>query len=218
MKQSGQLKMNIWISYKLSNMFEDLEEKPECKARCKEFIPQIGKIRICYFDSRLGRSYGTDVFEDYLLLASLFSFVKELRENSVNRIAHYATVANGLSEYITSNCSDVSKRIVTKKFADGTSDKASLKGAEKFRIEVLNQVYDCLIIHLSKWMDPYEQTAKKFKFLSELMNNSKFVENSIKLIISHYKDNIDHKLINECYQFKANLHLRKSQNRRKHTI
>uniref|UniRef100_A0A0L8I204 HAT C-terminal dimerisation domain-containing protein n=1 Tax=Octopus bimaculoides TaxID=37653 RepID=A0A0L8I204_OCTBM len=160
---------------------------------------------------------GSDVFEGYLLLASLLSFVKELRENSANRIAHYESVAKGLCEYITSNYSDVYKRIVTKEFADGTSDRASMKRAEKFRIEVLNQVYDCLIIQLSKRMEPYEQIAKRYKFLSELINNSEFDENSIKLIISHYKGDIDHKSINECYQFKEYLHFRKSQNTEENT-
>uniref|UniRef100_A0A0L8HFS2 Uncharacterized protein n=1 Tax=Octopus bimaculoides TaxID=37653 RepID=A0A0L8HFS2_OCTBM len=89
---------------------------------------------------------GFYVFEGCLLLASLLSFVKELQENSDDRNVHYESVAKGLCEYITSNYSDVSKRIVTKKFTDGTSDRASLKGVEKFRREVLNQVYDCLII------------------------------------------------------------------------
>ncbi|XP_036359388.1 uncharacterized protein LOC118763733 [Octopus sinensis] len=60
-------------------------------------------------------------------------------------------------------------------------------------------------------MGLYQQIVKRFKFLSEL-NKSEFDEDSIKLIISHYKDDIDHKLINECYQFKGHLHLRKSRN------
>ena len=44
------------------------------------------------------------------------------------------------------------------------------------------------------------------------MNNSEIDEDSNKLIISYYKDDIDHKLVNKCYQFKEYLHLRKSQN------
>ena len=51
-----------------------------------------------------------------------------------------------------------------------------------------------------------------FKFLSEMVNNSEIDEDSIKLIILCYKDDIDHKLVNECYEFKEYLHLRKSQN------
>uniref|UniRef100_A0A0L8G465 DUF4371 domain-containing protein n=1 Tax=Octopus bimaculoides TaxID=37653 RepID=A0A0L8G465_OCTBM len=170
------------------------EEKPECKRR---MILQVGKIGICCFNSHLVTVMerfnkkkktnkklqipGSDVFEVNLLLASLLSFVKELRENSAGRIAHYQSVTKCLYEYITSNYSNVSMRIVTKKFADGTNDRASLKGAENFRIEVLSQVNDCLITQLGKRMDPYEQSAKRFKFLSE------FDENSIKLIISHYE-------------------------------
>uniref|UniRef100_A0A0L8GGT7 Uncharacterized protein n=1 Tax=Octopus bimaculoides TaxID=37653 RepID=A0A0L8GGT7_OCTBM len=206
-------------------MLEDLEEKPECKRDANNLYHKLVKleyailtvvweeVRECFNKtSKKFQTPGSDVFEGYLLLASLFSFVKELQENPANKIAHYATVTKGLSEYIISNYSDISNCIVTKKFADGTSDRASLEEAEKFRIEVLNQVYDCLIIQLSKRMDPNEQIAKRFKFLSGLMNNLEFVENSIKLIILHYKDDIDHKLINECYQFKEYLHLRKSWN------
>ncbi|CAI9727002.1 Hypothetical predicted protein [Octopus vulgaris] len=161
---------------------------------------------------------GFNVFEGYLLLASLLSFVKELRENSADRIARCESVAKGLCEYIFSNYFDVSKRIVTKKFADGTSDRASIKGADKFRIEILNQVYECLIIQLSKRMDPYEQIAKRFKFLSELMNNSELDEDSIELIISDYKDDIHHKLINELSVQRVSTPQEIPEHRRKHTI
>ncbi|GCB60504.1 hypothetical protein scyTo_0009187 [Scyliorhinus torazame] len=110
---------------------------------------------------------GFDVFEGYLLLSSSLSFVKELRENSADRIAHYESEAKGLCKDITSSYFDASKRIVTRKFSDGTSGIASLRGADKLRIEVLYQLYDCLIIQLRKRIDPYEHIAKRFKFLSE---------------------------------------------------
>ena len=125
---------------------------------------------------------GFDVFEGYLLLSSLIPFVEELWENSADRIAHYKSEAKGLCEVITSHYLDASKCIVTKKVSDGTSGSASLRGADKFRLEVLNQLYDCLVIQLCKRIDPYEQIAKKFKFLSELVNNSETDEDSIKLI------------------------------------
>ena len=64
-------------------------------------------------------------------------------------------------------------------------------GADKFRIKVLNQLYDCLVTQLCKRIDPYEQIVKRFKFLSELVNISEIDEDSIKLIISYYKDDID---------------------------
>uniref|UniRef100_A0A0L8GZ60 Uncharacterized protein n=1 Tax=Octopus bimaculoides TaxID=37653 RepID=A0A0L8GZ60_OCTBM len=211
-------------------MLEDLEEKPECKRDAKNLYHKLVKLEYAvltvvweevmeHFNrtSKKLQTLGSDVFEGYLPLASLLSFVKELQENSVDKIAHYESVAKGLCEYITSNYSDVSKLIVIKKFADGTSDRASLRGAEQFRIEVLNEVYDCLIIQLSKRMGPYEQIAKRFEFLLELLTNSEFDKNSIKLIILHYKDDIDHKLINECHQFKEYLHLRKSWNTEENT-
>lgn len=68
-------------------------------------------------------------FCNYIYLPS---YVKELRENSAVRIEHNESVVKGLWEWITSNYSDVSKRIVTKKFPDGTSNCAFLKGAENF--------------------------------------------------------------------------------------
>ncbi|XP_072351187.1 zinc finger MYM-type protein 1-like [Scyliorhinus torazame] len=208
----------------LKHIFEDSEEKPECKRDAKNLYHKLVKLEdailtVVWEDvlerfnktSRKLQTSGFDVFEGYLLLSSLLSFVKELRENSADRIAHYESEAKGLREDITSSYSDASKRIVTRKFSDGTSGIASLRGVDKFRIEVLYQLYDCLIIQLRKRIDPYEQIAKRFKFLSELVNNSEIDEDSTKLIISYYKDDIDHKLVNECYQFKEYLHLRKSQ-------
>ena len=104
---------------------------------------------------------GFDVFEGYLLLSSLLSFVKELQENSADRIAHYESEAKGLCDDITLSYSDASKCIVTKKISDGTSGSAPLRGADKFRIEVLNQLYDCLVIQLCKGIDPYKQIVKR---------------------------------------------------------
>ncbi|XP_072368175.1 zinc finger MYM-type protein 1-like [Scyliorhinus torazame] len=214
----------------LKHIFENSEKKPECKRDAKNLYHKLIKLEYAIltvvWEEVLGRfnktnkklqTPGFDVFERYLLLSSLFLFIKELRENSADRIAHYESEAKGLCEDITSSYSDASKRIVTRKFSDGTSGIASLKGADKFRIEVLYQLYDCLIIQLRKRIDPYEQIAKRFKFLSELVNNSEIDEDSIKLIISYYKDDIDHKLVNECYQFKDYLHLRKCQNTEENT-
>lgn len=92
-----------------------------------------------------------------------------------------------MCEDITSSYSDASKCIVTRTFSDGTSGIASLRGADKFRIEVLYQLYDCLIILLRKIIDPCEQIAKRFKLDAD----------SIKRIISYYEDDVDHKLVNE---------------------
>ncbi|GCB81770.1 hypothetical protein scyTo_0021884, partial [Scyliorhinus torazame] len=182
----------------LKHIFEDSEEKLECKQDAKNLYHKLVKLEYAIL---------TVVWEEVL---ERFNKTK-LRENSADRIAHYESEAKGLCEDITSSYSDASKRIVTRTFSDGTSGVASLRGADKFRIEVLYQLYDSLIIQLSKRIDPYEQIAKRFKFLSELVNNSEIDEDSIKLIISYYKDDIDHKLVNKCYQFKEYLHRRKSQ-------
>ena len=112
---------------------------------------------------------------------------------------HCESEAKGSCEDITSSYSNASKCIVTKKFSDGTDGSASLRGADKFRIEVLNQLYACLVIQLCKRIDPYKQIVRRFKFLSEFVNNSEIDEDSPKLIISYYKDDIDHKLVNEYY-------------------
>ena len=93
-----------------------------------------------------------------------------------------------------------------------------MRGTGQIRIEVLNQLYDCLVIKLYKMIDPYSQIVKRFKFLSELVNNSEIDEGSIKLIISYYKDDIDHKLVIECYQLKDSLHLRNLRTQKKHAI
>ena len=42
-----------------------------------------------------------DVFEGYLLLSSLLIFVKELQDNSANRIAHYESEAKKFSVRIS---------------------------------------------------------------------------------------------------------------------
>ncbi|GCB70313.1 hypothetical protein scyTo_0005647 [Scyliorhinus torazame] len=168
------------------------EEKPKCKRDAKNLYHKLVKLEYAIL---------TIVWEEVL---ERFNKTK-LRENSADRIAYYESEAKALCEDITSSYSDASKRIVTKKFSDGTSGIASLRGADKFRIEVLHQLYDCLVIQLRKRIDPYEQIAKRFKFLSELVNNSEIDEDNIKLIISYSKDDIDHKLVNECYQFKEYL-------------
>ena len=90
-------------------------------------------------------------------------------------------------------------------------------GQSSFFSKELNQLYDCLVIQLYKSFDPYDPIAKRFKFLSELVNNSEIDKDSIKLIILYYKDDIDHKSVNEWYQFKEYLHLRKSQNTEENT-
>ena len=96
-------------------------------------------------------------------------------------ITHYESEAKGLCENITSSYSDADKRTVIKKVSDGTIGRASFVGADKFRIEVLNRPYDCLIVQLRGRIDPYEQIGKRFKFLSQLTDDSKINEDSIKL-------------------------------------
>lgn len=102
-----------------------------------------------------------------------------------------------MCEDITSRYSDASKCIVTRKFSDGTTGIASLRAADKFRIDVLYQLYDC---QLRKRIDPYEQIAKRFKFLSDMVNNSEIDEDSIKLMILYYKYDTEHKLVKNIWK------------------
>uniref|UniRef100_A0A0L8I3Z2 HAT C-terminal dimerisation domain-containing protein n=1 Tax=Octopus bimaculoides TaxID=37653 RepID=A0A0L8I3Z2_OCTBM len=101
------------------------------------------------------QTLGSDVFEGYLLLTSLLSFLKELRENSAAKIAPYESVAKGSCEYITSNYSYVYKRIVTKKFADGTNDRAFTQNTKENTpskmqcTEALQLIYEQQLIEVS---------------------------------------------------------------------
>lgn len=86
------------------------------------------------------------------------------------------------------------------------------------------QIYDKISKSTLWWLcDPVMQKdwphvnrlRKRFKFLSEFMNNSEFDHDTIKFIISHYIDGIDHKLVNDCYQFKEYIQLRIEHKRKK---
>ncbi|CAI9719152.1 Hypothetical predicted protein [Octopus vulgaris] len=98
--------MAIGIFYKLSNKCEDIDEKRECKRDAKNLYHKLVKLEYAILTvvwevvmncvnktSKKHRIPGSDVIEGYLLLASLFSFVKEIRENSADKIARYATIA-----------------------------------------------------------------------------------------------------------------------------
>ena len=87
-------------------------------------------------------------------------------------------------EKILKGYSDATKSIITKIYSDESSGKASLRGTDKFRLDVLNQHYDCFVFQLCKSIDSYEQIAKRFTFLSGLMNNYNIDEDNVKRIIS----------------------------------
>lgn len=97
--------------------------------------------------------------------------------------------------------------IIIKKFSYGARDRASQRGTDKFSIKVLN---NCLVILLCKRIDSYDQIVTRSKFLSELMNISEIDEDDTDVIILHYRDYIGHTLVNDCYQLKEYIHLRKS--------
>jgi len=61
----------------------------------------------------------------------------------------YETKAINMRDEIKRNYSDIEKRIV-KKFSYHTQSSNSLRGRDKFRIEVIKRLLDCLIIQLLK--------------------------------------------------------------------
>jgi hypothetical protein len=48
----------------------------------------------------------------------------------------------------------------------------------------------------------YVRIGKRFKFLADLTQNTDSDGDTLKLIIRHYIENIEKKLVNECRQFK----------------
>ncbi|GCB74070.1 hypothetical protein scyTo_0003155 [Scyliorhinus torazame] len=113
----------------LKHILEDSEVKPEYKRDTRNLYHKLVKLEYAILavvweevlerfnkTSKKLQTPGFDVFEGYLLLSSLLLFVKELRENSADRIAQYESEAKGLCEAITSSYSDASKSIVTRNF------------------------------------------------------------------------------------------------------
>lgn len=94
-------------------------------------------------ESKKFQTPGFDLLEGYLLLSSLLLFVKELQENSADRILHYESETKGLCEDVISSFADTSKCIITKKFSYEASDRAYLRRADKSRIKIQNLLYDC---------------------------------------------------------------------------
>jgi len=136
-----------------------------------------------------------DVYEGKLLLSSLHLFIKILRENSDKKLMEYETNAINMSEEIERNYCDMEKRIVTNFHI---IPKAVIHLEEEiFRIEVINSLLDCLIIQLLKRGESYEHNGERLKFLADLTRNTDVDEGNVKLVIRHYKEDIDDKLVNE---------------------
>ena len=91
MKQSGQLKMDIQVFYKLSNIFLKTQKRHlNFKEVQRDLYQKLVKFEYAtltviweevleHFNktSKKCQTPGFDVFEGYLLLSSLLSFVKE---------------------------------------------------------------------------------------------------------------------------------------------
>jgi hypothetical protein len=66
---------------------------------------------------------------------------------------------------------------------------------------------DCLIIQLTNSNESYAHNDKRLKFLTDLTRNSNTDRDNIKLIICHYNEDIDDKVVNKHHQFKEYLRL-----------
>ncbi|XP_072346501.1 uncharacterized protein [Scyliorhinus torazame] len=145
----------LGILQTLKHIFEDSEEKPECKRDAKNLYHKLVKLEYAIF---------TFVWEEvldistkqvrnakplvlmYLKVIFCYHLCFHLLKSSekIQPIGlHTESDAKGLCDDITSSYSDASKLIVTRTFSDGTSGIISLRGADKFRIEVLYQLYEC---------------------------------------------------------------------------
>ena len=90
---------------------------------------------------------------------------------------------------------------------DPTKCSNSLGGRDRFQIEVMTRLLDCVIIWLMKRNELYGHIGKRFKFLPDVSWNTDINEDNITLVICHYNEYIVCKLVSECCQFKEYLRL-----------
>lgn len=68
-------------------------------------------------------------------------------------------------------------------FPDYAKSSNSLRGRDKFWIEVMNRLLDCLRVQIVKRSESYEYIRKRFKLLADLIQNTDIAEDNIKPII-----------------------------------
>ncbi|RVE53760.1 hypothetical protein evm_001652 [Chilo suppressalis] len=76
-------------------------------------------------------SPGLDIGEGNKLIVSLKEFVKNIRQQSDQKLKEYEEKAKKLSTSAGTDYSGINKRRITSKFSDKSTDKVSVNGAEK---------------------------------------------------------------------------------------
>jgi len=61
------------------------------------------------------------------------------------------------------------------------------------------------MVQLMKRSGSYKHVGKRLKFLADWTRNTDIDDMNMKLIICHYKEDMDEKLFNECLKFKEYL-------------
>lgn len=200
----------------LKDIFQESREKAECKSEAKNLYLALVTLETAVltivWDEVLERfnkvskkiqSPGLDICEGFALISSLQSFVKTLRQNSESKYSEYETRAKELSPEIKRNYKDFDKRSRTRVYSDGERGTEVLREKNKFRVQVFIVLLDSLIAELDKRSNSYKALTGTFKFLMNLADNSGTIDNdSLNLVLSKYKNDIEEGLKSECIQFK----------------
>lgn len=88
---------------------------------------------------------GLDICEGEKLFASLEAFLRNIQEQSDQKLNEYKETAKKLSTSVEKEYSDLKKRRITSKFPEKSTEKVSLTGVEKFKRDTLNVALDKLI-------------------------------------------------------------------------
>ncbi|CAH0719240.1 unnamed protein product, partial [Brenthis ino] len=204
-----------------SNSFgENDDEKVDFRKEARNLFNKLAKLEtailIVFWEEILERfnvvnkkvqSPGLDIGEGNKLIVSLKEFVKNIRQQSDQKLKEYEEKAKKLSTSVGTDYSDINKRRITLKFSDKSTDKVSVNCAEKFKRDTLNVALDKMIMDLNNRSQAYETYSKKFKFLMDLQDkNQEHIDlESVRNIIDYYPNDVDEHLVNECIQLKSYL-------------
>ncbi|RVE40995.1 hypothetical protein evm_014355 [Chilo suppressalis] len=110
------------------------------------------------------QSPGLDIGEGNKLIVSLKEFVKNIRQQSDQKLKEYEEKAKKLSTSVGTDYSGINKRRITSKFSDKSTDKVSVNGAEKVKRDTHNVALVKMIMDLNKRSQAYETYSKKLNF------------------------------------------------------
>ncbi|XP_045456065.1 uncharacterized protein LOC123665878 [Melitaea cinxia] len=203
-----------------TNFGENDDEKVDFRKEARNLFNKLAKLEtailIVFWEEILERfnvvnkkvqSPGLDIGEGNKLIVSLKEFVKNIWQQSDQKLKEYEEKAKKLSTSLGTDYSDINKRRITLKFSDKSTDKVSVNCAEKFKRDTLNVALDKMIMDLNNRSQAYETYSKKFKFLMDLQDkNQEHIDlESVRNIIDYYPNDVDEHLVNECIQLKSYL-------------